>query len=212
MKTFIWTTSPLLGGTTTSGTLQKDGNSFNFEKFEKWKTYDFEPEEDEELELEDEADLVRPFASGEATKLCLCSTRFNLGVPPLETTLFSSLRSKYVPNLVQQAPIFFSFFPLEIEVRNRHRAPKQQHNHSSQQAQAHHHAVTTQTLSRLTHTHSGKIGRGTFSAQATSQHSATIVLQCIAVISDFNKILINSLFQISRYLIYTLCLWKLSLI
>ena len=64
----------------------------------------------------------------------------------------------------------FSFFPLEIEVRNRHRAPKQQHNHSSQQAQAHHHAVTTQTLSRLTHTHSGKIGRGTFSAQATSQH------------------------------------------
>ena len=57
-------------------------------------TYDFEPEEDEELELEDEADLVRPFASGEATKLCLCSTRFNLGVPPLETTLFSSLRSK----------------------------------------------------------------------------------------------------------------------
>ena len=72
-------------------------------------TYDFEPEEDEELELEDEADLVRPFASGEATKLCLCSTRFNLGVPPLETTLFSSLRSKYVPNLVQQAPIFFLF-------------------------------------------------------------------------------------------------------
>ena len=99
----------------------------------------------------------------------------------------------------------FSFFPLEIEVRNRHRAPKQQHNHSSQQAQAHHHAVTTQTLSRLTHTHSGKIGRGTFSAQATSQHSATIVLQCIAVISEFKKILINSLFQISRYLIYTLC-------
>ena len=27
MKTFIWTTSPLLGGTTTSGTLQTDGNS-----------------------------------------------------------------------------------------------------------------------------------------------------------------------------------------
>ena len=105
----------------------------------------------------------------------------------------------------------FSFFPLEIEVRNRHRAPKQQHNHSSQQAQAHHHAVTTQTLSRLTHTHSGKIGRGTFSAQATSQHSATIVLQCIAVISDFNidqfpfsDLKISDLHSM-------LCLWKFNL-
>ena len=81
-------------------------------------TYGWECSDEEELlELEDEAVLVLPLASGEATKLCLCSTRFNLGVAPLETILLSSLRSKYVPNFVQQAPIFSSccvFFPLEI--------------------------------------------------------------------------------------------------
>ena len=97
MITFICITSPLLGATTTSGTLQKEGSNRDKDwliVFEKSDTYDFEPEEDEELELDEEADLVLPFASGEATKLCLCSTRFNLGVAPLETTLFSSLRSK----------------------------------------------------------------------------------------------------------------------
>ena len=73
-------------------------------------TYGWECSDEEELlELEDEAVLVLPLASGEATKLCLCSTRFNLGVAPLETILLSSLRSKYVPNFVQQAPIFSSF-------------------------------------------------------------------------------------------------------